>query len=262
MLLSNFIIAFIFTLIAGLATCIGGLLVTFINYKNYNYISILLGLSSGILIVISLTQLYSSSLNSFLNCKNYSMTHIYSALSFLVGMFICYIINTFIPNRSSSDNNVNNSITENELYKVGVLSMLAVIIHNFPEGIITFMTTINNPKIGLPIAFAIAMHNIPEGIMISTPIYYSTKSKKKALKYSFLSGISEPMGALCAYLFLYRFINSFVFGVVYGIIAGVMIFITFNNILPMSYKIGDKRCTVFGIILGIQLMLLSKVLFI
>lgn len=260
MMLSNFIIAFIFTLIAGLATCIGGLLVTFINYKNFNYISILLGLSSGILIVISLIQLYSSSLNSFLICNN-NMAYIYSSYSLLVGMFICYIINIVLPNKSYI-NNMNYSTTELELYKVGILSMITVVIHNFPEGIITFMTTINNPKVGLPIAFAIAVHNIPEGIMISTPIYYSTKSKRKALKYSFLSGISEPVGALCAYMFLYRFMNAFVFGVVYGVVAGVMIFITFNNILPMSYKIGNKRCTVFGIIIGIQLMLLSKVLFV
>lgn len=260
MILSNFIIAFIFTLVAGLATCLGGILVTFINNKNYNYISILLGLSSGILIVISLIQLYTSSINSFLKYSNYNMAYIYSAYSLLLGMFICYIINIILPNKSIS-NNISCSNTELELYKVGVLSMVTVIIHNFPEGIITFMSTINSPKLGLPITFAIAIHNIPEGIMISTPIYYATKSKRKALKYSFLSGISEPIGAVCAYLFLAKFMNCFIFGIVYGIVAGVMIFITFNNILPMSYKLGSKRCTVFGIIIGIQLMLLTRALF-
>jgi ZIP family zinc transporter len=138
---------------------------------------------------------------------------------------------------------------------------LAIAIHNFPEGLATFIAALQKPALGLSIAVAIAIHNIPEGISVSVPIYYATGSKKKAFVYSFLSGLAEPVGALIGYFILKSFINDLMFGILFAVVAGIMVFISFDELLPAAEEYGEHHLAIYGLIAGMAVMALSLLLF-
>ncbi len=138
---------------------------------------------------------------------------------------------------------------------------LAIAIHNFPEGLATFIAALQKPALGLSIAVAIAIHNIPEGISVSVPIYYATGSKKKAFVYSFLSGLAEPVGALIGYFILRSFINDLMFGILFAVVAGIMVFISFDELLPAAEEYGEHHLAIYGLIAGMAVMALSLLLF-
>ena len=149
----------------------------------------------------------------------------------------------------------------NNLYRVGIISMLAIIVHNIPEGIATFMATNSSVKLGLSLAIAIALHNIPEGISISIPIYHATKSRGKALLYTFISGISELFGAIITYIFLSNFINNTVLGFLFSIIAGIMIQISIYELIPTSYSYKNKKLFILFITIGVVFMIINSFIF-
>jgi ZIP family zinc transporter len=133
-------------------------------------------------------------------------------------------------------------------------------IHNFPEGIATFVSGYQDTSLGISVALAIALHNIPEGIAIAMPIYYATKSRYKAIKYSFLSGMAEPLGALIAFLFLKPFINELILGIIFAIVSGIMLYISLDELIPSSRKYGYHRLSIASIFLGISIMPLTHLL--
>lgn len=153
-------------------------------------------------------------------------------------------------------------VDSSKLMRLGTFTALAIAIHNFPEGLATMTSAINNPSLGIVIAIAIAIHNIPEGIAVSIPIYYATGDKKKAFKLSFLSGLAEPIGALIGYLILLRFINDVVFGVLMAAVAGIMIFISLDELLPTAREYGEAHLSIYGLIAGMMVMAVSLLLFI
>ena len=165
-------------------------------------------------------------------------------ISLLFGVIVSMLIDKYLP-----DNNNDN------LYKVGLISMLAIILHNIPEGIATFLASSVNSSLGLSLTFAIAMHNIPEGISISVPIYYSTKSKSKAILYTLISALSEPFGALLAYLFLSKIMNDLIMAIILSLIAGIMMHISLCELLPTSFSYRNKKITIVFFIIGILFML-------
>ena len=130
--------------------------------------------------------------------------------------------------------------------------------YNFPEGIATFMAGYEDMALGISIAAAIAMHNIPEGISVAMPIYFATGNRLKALKYTFLSGIAEPLGALLAFLLLKPYINDFSLGIIFALISGVMLYIAIEELLPSSRQYGYTRESLMAVFCGIALMPLSK----
>jgi ZIP family zinc transporter len=139
---------------------------------------------------------------------------------------------------------------------------LAIGIHNFPEGLATFASAIKDPTLGVSIAVAIAIHNIPEGIAVSVPIYYATGDKKKAFFYSFLSGLSEPIGALVGYVLLFRYFNDFVFGILFAGVAGIMVFISLDELLPAAQRYGEHHLSIYGLVSGMAVMAVSLLLFV
>ena len=140
-------------------------------------------------------------------------------------------------------------LEEKSLKRMGMFSALAIAIHNFPEGLATFMSAIHDPALGISIAVAIAIHNIPEGIAVSVPIYYSTGSKKKSFKYSFLSGLSEPIGALVGFTLLRSLISDTLFGITFAAVAGLMIYISLDELLPTAEKYGEHHIAIYGLTL-------------
>lgn len=241
-------IAFILTLIAGLSTLIGTIPI-FIKIKSKNkVICSSLSFAAGVMITVSITDLIPESLNMLESYNTFIMLLL--VFTFLVlGIIISRTIDTFLIVKEN-----------NSLYKVGIISMIAIILHNIPEGIATFISTTKSIRLGLSLTIAIALHNIPEGISISVPIYYSTKSKFKAFFYTIVSALSEPLGALITYIFLFKYINNTILGLIYALIAGLMVEISFRELLPESLNYKEKKLSKIFFILGIIFMLL-KIIF-
>jgi len=143
---------------------------------------------------------------------------------------------------------------------MGGLTAMAIAIHNFPEGLATFMASLQDPALGIAIAIAIAIHNIPEGIAVAVPIYYATGSRRKAFGYSFLSGVSEPVGAAVGYLILLPFLSDLVFGILFAIVAGIMVFISLDELLPSAREYGEHHYSIGGLVSGMAVMAVSLVL--
>ena len=157
---------------------------------------------------------------------------------------------------------INDSALENnKLLRTGVFTALAIGIHNFPEGIATFISALQDFSIAIPIVVAIAIHNIPEGILVYVPIHYATGSKKKAFVYSFISGLAEPIGALVGYLILMPVMNDTVFGVLFAGVAGIMVFISLDELLPLSREYGEGHLSIYGLVAGMAVMAISLWLF-
>lgn len=249
--MNNINMAFLLTCIAGLSTLIGTIPI-FIKLKNESkIINASLSFAAGVMICVSITDLIPESINMLGKNLNGVIIIILSFLFMIIGIIISVIISRFIPDDMCVNTNKVN------LYKVGIISMLAIIIHNIPEGIATFISTTKSISLGLSLTIAIALHNIPEGISISVPIYYSTKSRLKAFLYTLISAISEPIGAIITYLFLYPFINNIILGLLFSLIAGIMIEISLTELLPSSLKYNNIKITKVFFIIGIIFMLLK-----
>ena len=203
------------------------------------------------MICVSITDLIPESILLISDNLHSIPTILISFLGVVLGVIISMLIDYYLPDSDKSNN---------KLYRVGFISMIAIIIHNIPEGIATFMATNSNISLGLSLALAIAMHNIPEGISISVPIYYSTSSKKKALLYTGISALSEPFGALLAYLFLKNIMNDLILGILFSVIAGIMLQISFSELLPSARRYNDNKRLIIFFIIGILFMLIKFLL--
>ena len=250
---SNTIFALTLSFLAGISTIIGAIMVFFSNNKNDKIITFALGFSAGVMICVSFTDLFPSAEKIIISCYGQISGLIITMFYMLCGMIFSLLIDKFIP----KENDLNYS-SGNEghysLFRVGVVTMIAITLHNFPEGIATFISSYQDTTLGISITIAIAMHNIPEGIAIAMPIYFATKSRFKAIKYSFLSGMAEPLGALIAFLCLKPFINELILGIIFAVVCGIMIYISLDELIPSSRKYGYTRLSVASIFLGISIM--------
>ena len=239
---------FIITFLAGISTILG-IIPTYFNskYKD-SIINLSLSFACGIMISISIFSLIPESLN-------------YIGFSFINIILLLLFINIGLVISTYIDKKISKRINNNCLYKLGIVSIIALILHNIPEGITTFLTTSSNFRIGLTLSFAIALHNIPEGISIAIPIYYSTKSHKKAFIYTFISGFSELIGGILSYIFLSHFINNFILSLILGITAGIMIQISLFELLPNSLKYKKYKNTFIGFIFCFIIMIICIFIF-
>jgi ZIP family zinc transporter len=238
--------ALLLAFLAGISTLIGGLLIFLIKKPKFRYLCIAFGFSAGVMIFISFAELLNQGIKT--------TGLLYAILSFFGGILIIYLIDILIPHIYEEDEHKRK---KGKLNKVAILLLLGITIHNFPEGIAVFFSSVSNVKLGILIALAIAMHNIPEGIAVSMPILYASKSKKKALLYSFLSGIAEPIGAILSFLILYKFLNEFVLGLILSATAGIMVFISFDELLPYVYKHKNQHLSMLGMFLGMFIISIS-----
>ncbi len=245
--------ALLVSTMAGLATMIGGLVI-FFKFKEENinkFIAGSLAFSLAIMIGISLTDLIPESSFTLLKEEGVGLGIIICLFSFISGVVLTKILNKLITKQE---------LKKSDLYKLGILNMLALILHNFPEGIATFMSSYKDMSMGLKLAIAIAFHNIPEGITIAVPIYFATRSKKEALFKTFLSGIAEPIGAIIAYVFLSKYINSVLISAILILVAGIMITLAIEVILPKALKYNQKFYLNIGLGIGIILVLINYLL--
>lgn len=264
--------ALILTLIAGSATGIGGALVLFKKKISSNFLAGALGLSAGVMIFISLAELLPEA-QAMIAGTGMQHGEAFVLIAFFVGMGIITLIDFAIPEyenpheasglsldaRTAAVGVLEQTGKEKALHRLGLMSALAIAIHNFPEGIATFIGALNDPEMGAGITFAIAIHNIPEGIAVAIPIYYATKSKGKALLYATLSGLSEPIGALLCWGIAAIFGVELTgggpaFPLVLAAVAGIMIYISLDELLPTAEKYGKHHIAIAGVIGGMDIM--------
>lgn len=230
-----------------------GVIFIFLKKKKYDKIIVsALSFAAGVMITVSITDLVPESI--VLLRENLSMitTILISLLGIILGVIISMLIDYYLPDKPISNHKDNN------LFKVGIISMIAIVLHNIPEGIATFVATNNDVNLGVSLAIAIAMHNIPEGISISIPIYYSTGSRSRALLYTFISALSEPFGALITFLFLKNIMNDVILGILFSVIAGIMMHISFCELIPTARRYNNnKMYMIIFITLGVLFMLLK-----
>lgn len=252
------------TAIAGLATGVGSCIAFFAKKQSTRFLSCALGFSGGVMIYISLVELLAGSqmeLSEFFGKRPGSLAGI---AAFFGGMAIAMLIDKLVPSYENPHevrkvDEMSNPPASDKLIRSGKLFALAVAIHNFPEGMAVFTSALTDPVTGLSIALAIAIHNIPEGITVSVPIYHATGSKKKAFCYSFLSGLAEPVGALAAWLFLLPFLSPALMALTFAAVAGIMVFISFDELLPLAEEYGEHHLAILGLIGGMLVMALTLV---
>lgn len=243
----NISYSFFLTLLAGLSTIVGTLII-FLKFKNIQKVIISsLSFAAGVMICISILDLLPESLRLFNLNYNLFLSILLFLIFFISGSLLILFINKLVP---ETDN----------LYRVGIISMIGIILHNIPEGILTFITSSVDKKLGLEIFIAISMHNIPEGIAISIPIYYSTKSKLKALSLSVISAISEVLGAFITYLFLYDYINDVLIAILLSIVCGIMSYISIFELIPESLNYKNKNLFFIFFFIGILFMLINLII--
>lgn len=238
--------------IAGLSTVLGSLVI-FLKIKQENinkFISFCLAFSLSVMITICIIDLIPTSCTTIFLKLKYFKGMLYILCFFFSGVLSINIINKMIGHQKS----------QNNLYRVGVLSMLALALHNLPEGIATFMSSYHDLNMGLKLSIAIICHNIPEGIAIAVPIYYATGSKWQAIKKTIISGLSEPLGAILAFIFLSKYITDTFISAILIVVAGIMITLSINDLLPEALRYKKKLYITLGFISGVVIMLINHFL--
>lgn len=266
---SAVIFAFSLTLFAGLATGIGSALSLLTNRTNTKFLSIALGFSAGVMIYVSFVEILFKAKESLISVLGVKAGSWATVGGFFFGILVIAVIDKLIPSvenphevHTVEEMDGQSEAHKSKLMRMGLFTALAIGIHNFPEGLATFTAALSDPNLGIPIAFAIAIHNIPEGIAVAVPIYYATGSRMKAFKLSFLSGLSEPVGALVGYLILFRFFNDTMFGFIFASVAGIMVYISLDELLPSAREYGEHHLSIYGLIMGMAVMAISLLLFI
>ena len=293
-------IAFGLTLFAGMATGIGSVIAFTAKRTNYRFLSVATGFSAGVMLYVSFVEIFVKGGESVAQRYGNYWGHWITTASFFGGMLLIGVIDNLIPaaenphethseaetmplhnprsllpdfhNAAASESARgeglhDHSASHHKLMRMGMFTAIAIGIHNFPEGLATFLAALRDPHLGLAIAVAIALHNIPEGISVSVPIFYATGSRKRAFAYSVLSGLAEPVGAGIGYLAIWLFLGGNtgmippeVMGILFGGVAGIMVYISLDELLPTSRAYGKGHDSLFGLVAGMLVMALSLLL--
>jgi ZIP family zinc transporter len=298
--MNNLWYAFGLTLLAGMATGIGSAIAFAAKRTNYRFLSISTGFSAGVMLYVSFVEILPKGGEALGAAYGEDGGAWINAVSFFAGMALIGLIDALVP-AAQNPHEVHaeretaplhdpeavlpdfpaiarlagaaarglhdHGIAQRRLLRTGLFTALAIGIHNFPEGLVTFLSALQDPGLGMAIAVAIALHNIPEGISVSVPIFYATGDRRKAFGYSLLSGLAEPLGAGVAYLALRLFVagpsGAFppqVMGVLFAGVAGVMVYISLDELLPTSRAYGKGHDSLLGLVGGMAVMALSLLL--
>ncbi|HAT03168.1 MAG TPA: zinc transporter ZupT [Candidatus Magasanikbacteria bacterium] len=261
---THILIAFGLTLFAGLSTGIGSALAFFTKRTNTKLLSLALGFSAGVMLYVSFVEMmpigFEKAQVAFGEIGSW-----YVVGSFFFGILSVAIIDRLIPSFENphevhkvEDLQQEGMCGEHRhLMRLGTFTAIALAIHNFPEGLVTFVSSLNDVHVGISIALAVAIHNIPEGIAVSVPIYYATKSRAKAFWYSFVSGLAEPLGAFLGCLFFCRVLHDGAYSIIFASVAGIMIFISLDELLPAARRYGEHHIAIYGLVLGMAVMAVS-----
>ena len=265
--------AFLLTLFAGLSTSIGAIIAFWGGAKNTKFLSVGLGFSAGVMIYVSFVEILVKSQDAFSLKFGEVIGESLGLAAFFVGIAISFIIDQSIPDNINPHHSVDieNAIDDTDiesikkhrapLARMGFFTAIAIALHNFPEGFATFVSALDNMTTGIAIAMAIAIHNIPEGLAVALPVYHATGSRIKAFMYALGSGLAEPIGAVIGFLILAPIMGELTLGITFGIVAGIMVYISFDELLPAARVYGNDHTTIFGLVIGMLVMAVSLILF-
>jgi len=255
--------ALLLSALAGLSTTVGSVLALFVRKPSARLMTVTLGFSGGVMVLVSFVELLPAGIDA--------IGFAWANLAFFGGMVAMFLIDALIPHDYMAEHHhpdegheedsgagaAEDAAMRSQLMKAGLFVALGLGIHNFPEGMATFATSLSDPQLGIAIAIAISIHNIPEGLAVSAPIYAATGSRGKAFWWSFLSGVAEPVGALLAAIVLMPFLTDAVLGAVLAAVAGIMVFISIDELLPISRAFSEEHLSIVGVVLGMVVMSLS-----
>ncbi|MGA9351245.1 MAG: zinc transporter ZupT [Anaerolineae bacterium] len=242
--------ALLLSALAGLSTTLGSLLGVFVRKPGPRFMTLTLGFSGGVMILVSFVELLQGGIDAI----GFGPAH----LAFFGGMFAMFLIDALIPHDYMAEHyHTEEETRQGQLLKTGLFVALGIGIHNFPEGMASFAGALEDPALGIAIAVAIAIHNIPEGLAVSAPVYAATGSRGKAFLWSFLSGVAEPIGAGLAALVLMPFLSEMVLGFVLAVVAGIMVFISLDELVPVARSFGEEHLSIVGVVMGMIAMALS-----
>lgn len=246
----TYAIPFLLTVVAGMATLLGSLLFLFVKTFQRRYLVFSLGLSAGAMIYVSFVELLRHAVDT--------LGMLQANLMFFFGVFLMMLFDFLLPHQYLSEHET--GVAHSKLAKSGYLVAIGLAVHNFPEGMAVFLSGVSDLKLGVALALAIGVHNIPEGVAVTMPIYYATRSKKKALSWAFVAGIFEPLGALAALWFFDGILTEALIAYLFAFVAGVMVFISFDELLPHAYQEQYHHYAIGGILLGMIVMMVSFVI--
>ncbi len=251
--LNQIYIPFLLTLLAGLSTVLGSMIFLSHKFRKKEYIGFFLGISAGVMIYLSFIELLPYSIKNlgFLNAN----------IFFFIGIIFMALLDFFIPHNYLEEKMCRTeNVVDRKLLSTGFMVTLGLIIHNIPEGVAVFLSSLTDIKLGILLAMAITIHNIPEGIAVAAPIYHATLSKGKAIKYAFISGMAEPIGAIIAYFLLKPYLNQSILSYIFALVAGIMIYISFDELLPACFRDDQGHRAILGIVVGMMAVSISLVL--
>ena len=258
-------LAFGLTVIAGLSTGIGGAVALLTKKTSTHFLSVSLGFSAGVMLYVSMIEIFAEAQSILQAALSPKKGAAITVAAFFGGMLFIGLIDKLIPDDKNphefKKNRESGFAGETNLMRTGMFTALAIAIHNFPEGLATFVSALQEPSVAIPIVVAIAIHNIPEGIAVAVPVYYATGSKSKAFLLSLASGLAEPLGALIGFAILMPFMNEVLFGIIFAGIAGIMVFISLDELLPAAREYGEHHLSIYGLVAGMALMAVSLLLF-
>ena len=246
---NNIVIALLLATGAGLSTTIGSVMGLAVRKPGPKFMAFTLGFSAGVMLLVSFVELLPSSIDAI----GFLPAHI----GFFLGILCMLLIDALIPHDYIDQHDHHGPKAGDTQKRLGLLVAFGIGIHNFPEGMATFAGTLEDVHLGIAIAVAIAIHNIPEGLAVSVPVYAATGSRKQAFLWSFLSGVSEPIGALLAAVVLLPFLTPTVLGWVLAAVAGIMVAISLDELVPAAKSFGADHAPIIGATIGMAVMALS-----
>lgn len=271
-MMKQYLLALTLSTLAGLSTVLGGIVTFFIKHNSLKFLSFGLGLSAGVMLFVSLVDLYPHASEMIINQMGEKYVWL-SIIFFTIGILAAVAIDYFIPDHiqapmlskqlgANEQHTDSTDVEENEMAqisigkikKAGILTAIVVAVHNLPEGLATFFLTAQNTMLGIGIVIAIAIHNIPEGMAISIPVYQATHSKRKAFLYSFLSGMAEPIGGVVGFILIKALFPNLCVGILFALVAGIMTYISLDTLLPLSKDYDTGHYSISGVVFGILLM--------
>jgi zinc transporter, ZIP family len=265
--------AFLLTFFAGLSTALGALVAFLGGDKNTRMLSVGLGFSAGVMIYVSFVEILRKSQGAFGETYGELTGEVLGLVAFFSGVALSFVIDQVIPDAINphhsldAERQIDPSDTEGisahrkSLSRVGFFTAIAIAIHNFPEGFATFVSALDDMSVGIAIAFAIAIHNIPEGLAVALPIYHATGDRKRAFLYALGSGLAEPVGAVLGFMVFAPLMGELTLGITFGLVAGIMVYISFDELLPSARVYGNDHTTIAGLTLGMLVMAVSLILF-
>lgn len=268
--MNNINLALLLTFLAGLSTVLGGSFIFLFKRINARFLSFGLGFSAGVMIYLAFFELLAEA-GKELQLVSGRDARWQVVAFFVLGLIVAAAIDLITFHQAkicqylkfNSDGKkekegryclIYKGDKQQKLLKTGFFVAFAIALHNFPEGMITFTAANINLVFGLSVALAVAIHNIPEGLCVSLPIFYATGKKLKSIIYTLLAGLAEPAGALIVYFFLSSYLDSTILGAMFGIVAGIMVYISFDELLPTARRFAPWHVGLSGLVLGMIIM--------